>query len=840
MENEFRILIVDDNADLASNLFDILESNGYKITIANDGAQAIKLCRDNFYHLSLVDINLPDYTGVDLIDKLSEINEEMEYIIITAHGSIETAIIAARKKNIVSYEMKPIDFNRFLSSIQQIRERKVAELKFKESEKTYRNIIENMQDVYYRTDIGGNLLMVSPSGAELFTYDNVSEMIGLNIATHFYVIPEQRSEFLKILERDGKIKNFEVQMKRKDGSFLTIISNSNFYYDSNGKISGVEGVITDITERKNAEEIIHTQLNFRENVEKFYKAIQHSLDFETMMSKVLDTALEVFNCDRAWFLFPCNPEAKSWSVPMERTRNSYPGAMAMGVEIPMLPEAQEVFRLALSNEEPIPYDPTSNYTLPPETSEQFNILSQIIVAIHPRKGDPWLLGLHQCSEARIWTLEDIKLFKEFGRMITDSLSSMLFLKDLLSSEEKYSSVVENSTDAIIIHLDGIIKFANTSAKNLTGYELDEFVDNKILQFIPEKFHGTVLKNYSDRLKGKKVPNIYEIEVITKEGVVLPVEINATIINYFESPAALVFIRDISVRKKAEEELNLYKDHLESLVNERTKELDILNKKLERELQIQKEAEKAVKTALQREQELNEIKTHFVSMVSHEFRTPLTTILASADLLEMVGDKWDSDKKINHIRKIQRSVDNMRIMLEEVLTLSRVERGKIKFNPSFVNFKNICANATNDAKNIISGKHNIVLNYKNKMENFYLDEMLISYILSNLLSNAIKFSPQGGDISLSINGNDKNLVFEVSDNGMGIDENEKEIIFRPFKRGEKVSNIQGSGLGLTIVKEAVEMHRGTITVNSQINEGSTFRVSIPTIFKTKKNFPLISL
>lgn len=241
----------------------------------------------------------------------------------------------------------------------------------------------------------------------------------------------------------------------------------------------------------------------------------------------------------------------------------------------------------------------------------------------------------------------------------------------------------------------------------------------------------------------------------------------------------------------------------------------------------KELEEKTLAALNKEKELNEMKTNFISMASHEFRTPLTTILASADLVEMYYKKWPEDKVLNHIRKIQDSVNYMTTLLDDVLLLSRADRGKIKFNPTKVNLKELCSQILNEIQFQTVPGHNLIFDYKLKEEILTVDAKLLTQILNNLLSNAVKFSPEGGDILLEVTKKNNKIQFIVEDNGLGIDKNDIKKIFEPFYRGKNVVDINGSGLGMNIVQNAIEIHGGEISIECELNKGTKITFTIQT-------------
>jgi signal transduction histidine kinase len=216
------------------------------------------------------------------------------------------------------------------------------------------------------------------------------------------------------------------------------------------------------------------------------------------------------------------------------------------------------------------------------------------------------------------------------------------------------------------------------------------------------------------------------------------------------------------------------------------------------------------------------------MASHEFRTPLTTILASADLLEMFGRNWSQEKYNEHTAKIRRTVKNMVELLDDVLTISRADTGKTTFNPVNMNLFNFCCEVVDNARAGLNAKQNIVFEYMDDRKIINGDVKLLGHILNNLLNNAVKYSPEGGDITFNINFDDTNkeVIFLIKDRGIGISPEHLNILFEPFQRGENTGKIPGTGLGLSIVKRSVDMHNGKITCKSEIGHGTTFIISIP--------------
>jgi PAS domain S-box-containing protein len=240
----------------------------------------------------------------------------------------------------------------------------------------------------------------------------------------------------------------------------------------------------------------------------------------------------------------------------------------------------------------------------------------------------------------------------------------------------------------------------------------------------------------------------------------------------------------------------------------------------------KRAEIEIRNALQQEKELNELKSRFVSMTSHEFRTPLSTILSSAELLEYYGQGWPEDRKKRHLHQIQSAIKHMTQLLDDVLILGRSEAKKLEFTAEPVSLDAFCLEIIEDAKINIDSRYKIKFARKGNCVDTIFDEKVLRQILNNLLSNAIKYSPKGGTILFSLSCKDNQATFHIKDEGIGIPLEDQRLLFEPFHRGGNVENIAGTGLGLTIVKNCVDLYGGSLTFKSEPGKGTTFTVTLP--------------
>jgi PAS domain S-box-containing protein len=249
-------------------------------------------------------------------------------------------------------------------------------------------------------------------------------------------------------------------------------------------------------------------------------------------------------------------------------------------------------------------------------------------------------------------------------------------------------------------------------------------------------------------------------------------------------------------------------------------------KMTRDFSDRKQAELEIKRALKKEQELNEIKSRFVSMVSHDFRVHLSVILTSSDLLKVYSDQFDAEKKLKFLDTIQTSVKNMNNLLEDVLFIGKNSVNKIDFQPVKLNIELFCREIIEQIELISGQKYKFIFKSSGEAYLAEIDEKLLLKILTNLLSNAVKYSPEGGNIYFQLVCEQEQVIFEIKDSGIGIPESAQAHLFEGFHRASNVGSIPGTGLGLAITKQAVDLHGGKIKVESQVGMGTTFTIVLP--------------
>ena len=279
-------------------------------------------------------------------------------------------------------------------------------------------------------------------------------------------------------------------------------------------------------------------------------------------------------------------------------------------------------------------------------------------------------------------------------------------------------------------------------------------------------------------------------------------------------------------KRSEEQLIVYASELERKVQARTEDLNLSIQKLEREIVERKKAEDEARKSMERERELNELKSKFVSIASHEFRTPLSTVLSSIALIEQYKERGDMEKINKHTDRVRSSVNHLTSILNDFLSLAKLEEGRIEMVQESINLRLHLADIIEEIKLILKEGQQIVITELPDQEQFMIDGRVLRNILLNLLSNASKYSGPHKSIFISCQLRNSLLQVSIRDEGMGIPPQDQKHLFERFFRASNVSSIQGTGLGLNIVKRYVELVNGSISFYSEYSKGSTFTITIP--------------
>ena len=396
------------------------------------------------------------------------------------------------------------------------------------------------------------------------------------------------------------------------------------------------------------------------------------------------------------------------------------------------------------------------------------------------------------------------------------------VKNKMDSKEGADALFLFASEGIIVaNESGEITRANPSAERLFGYETGELKGKKIELLIPKRLthkHVDQREKYNDAPSPRTMGAGRELYGLKKDGSEFPVEISLSPYIGLTGKYVIAFIIDITVRKLAEEKLKDYSAELEKQVKNRTLILEEAIEELEK-------TKIDLHNSLNKEKELNELKSRFVSMASHEFRTPLTTMMSSLSLVTKYGEQNDKESQLKHVAKIKTSINNLTDILNDFLSVSKLEEGKIENMPEEINLKKFISDVISEMQSMaINGQKINQLHTGNEM--VLVDKKLLKNVLFNLVSNALKFSPEGGVVEINAQILNSSIKISVKDNGIGISKEDQKHLFERFFRGHNATHIQGTGLGLNIVAKYAELMNGSLDFESIENTGTTFTIIIP--------------
>lgn len=429
-----------------------------------------------------------------------------------------------------------------------------------------------------------------------------------------------------------------------------------------------------------------------------------------------------------------------------------------------------------------------------------------------------------------------------GIIVLLTMIAVLYVKKIYGSSEsdkqQVTALFEHATEGIILtNQRGEIVLINPAALSMFNYKKDELLGKSIEILIPGRFkpnHQKYREGFYKAPANRTMGHGRDLFARMKDGTDLAVEVSLSYYKQKDEFFVIAFIVDITQRKESERRVIEQKEQLEKVSADIRKLNAELENKVEERTLILKEAlqeleksQQDLSEALNKEKELNEIKSRFVSTASHEFRTPLSTVLSSAALLSKYVKTEDQDKRERHVRRIKDSVKNLNDLLEDLLSLGKLEEGKVQAKPELIDIKEFLDEVAEEMKAIAKPGQQILVELDGDTR-FTTDKKLLKNILINLLSNAVKFSPEAGCINLKARNNDNQMVVAVKDQGIGISEEDQQHLFTSFFRGKNAINIQGTGLGLHIVKGYVDLLQGAIHLQSAIGEGTTITIELPSL------------
>ncbi len=569
---------------------------------------------------------------------------------------------------------------------------------------------------------------------------------------------------------------------------------------------------TDLFNMKNL-----NRIELLENLEKINWIIRKSDTLEEMMSDVLNEMLNIFRCDRAWILFPCNPAADHYTIPMECTRQEYPGAMELNMKIPMTPEQADIIRMALESSDPLEFNYESGISIPNGIAEKFNIRSMIVTAIFPKTGDPWLLGLHQCSYKRVWDEYDRNLLKETGWRLADSLSSLLFLDKLKDSEEKFRLMIEYSPYPVRISDENDkIYYVNRHFTKLFGYTREDIPDitSWFMKAYPDEEYRSMVKNIWSKIKDHKLlvnenNRTHEFKVTCKDGTVKIIDFKAVHIG----SSILVMMNDLTRMKIAQQMLVQTEKMVTvgglaaGMAHEINNPLSIIINGIQAlMMRLSPDLKKNRETASKLGTDLETINSYL------EERNILKYLRAIGDAGKRAAEIVSNMLNFSRKSETQKKSAHINRLIEKTIEIAS-QYYDLKRGYDFKNF-------------------NIIKDFSRDIPLVKCFPLEIEQVLLNIFKNSIqalekklsnkKFIPE---IKIKTSFVENYVKIEISDNGSGINKKSLTHIFESFYTTKKEG--AGTGLGLPISYHIItNNHNGSIECESQIGEGTKFTIKLP--------------
>ncbi|ARK09809.1 ATP-binding protein [Fibrella sp. ES10-3-2-2] len=401
--------------------------------------------------------------------------------------------------------------------------------------------------------------------------------------------------------------------------------------------------------------------------------------------------------------------------------------------------------------------------------------------------------------------------------------------ELKQSVQRYEAVFTNATIGIIVsNQKGKIVSVNQLARQLFGYPDDTLLGKSIDLLVPrdvEQGHAKLRESFVANPQVRSMGHNRDLKARRSDGSVFPVEVSLSYFRLHDELYVVAYIIDITFKKEAERQLLAHRDHIERLNADLEQKVADRTHALMNTLDQLEQSKDELARALAAERELGELKSRFVSMASHEFRTPLTAVLTSATLIEKYPDGDQQDKRQKHLARIRSSVNHLNDILEEFLSVGRLEEGKIEAHPTSVDLKLLVSETVGDLQGLLKPEQRILTDIACPVA-VWLDPSLLRKILVNLLSNAVKYSGPGSVVTVRGVCRHGQLRLDVEDQGVGIAPDDQEHLFERFFRAKNVANIAGTGLGLHIVGRYVELMGGQVSLQSELNRGTIVTLTLP--------------
>jgi PAS domain S-box-containing protein len=709
-----------------------------------------------------------------------------------------------------------------------VAERQAAQEALSESLERFSSLVANIPGIIYHSDFRNGWVnrFVSGTALDLTGYPAEDFMEGGGRTFQSIVHPEDRGWVERSLPQGLERRQTylaDYRIIRRDGEVRWMSERGRIICDNQGEPDRLDGVIFDVTDRKHAEEEYYNHIHFLETLDRVDRAMHSATATDGMLRATVEAIRLAFGADRGWLVHPCDPEADFFRVKVLRADSDYELDGMEGVEMVVSEKTRRDFRTLLDSHISLAFDPSTGMELDAMLTEQYGVRSQLMFAIRPSVGKPWVLGLHQCRDARVWTEEEVRLFTEAGRRLSDGLDVALILDELTESEERFRTFSEQTMLGLCVLQEDRVTFANKAAADIVETTVEELMalpPGGFCRYLHPDDSDFVLAQARRKQSGESgAVSAYTWRAVTGTGRVKWVEIHSRNTRVNGAPADLVSLVDITALKRAEEDL-------EAIIAERTSALALKAEELKR-----------ANAELTR---LDDLKSSFLTTVSHAMRTPLTSVLGYGALahkeldriLNGSGGGESLARALGNLEVMEIEGRRLNLLINQFMELADMEAGGDLRTEALYPVAETIRRAVEDARASCRDRAglDVALEMTDDLPELNVLPEHLGRVLGHLLGNACNFT-NDGKITVSVASPDgKGLELTVADTGKGIPETELEAIFKPFHQVETgdtlVDEIKGAGLGLALCRMVVEKLGGRVWARSVKGKGAVFHVSLP--------------
>jgi PAS domain S-box-containing protein len=693
-----------------------------------------------------------------------------------------------------------------------ITERKQTENELRESQQLLASVADNISEAIYRTGPNHELIFANRAYLRLSGYKSLAELRHVP-REQLYANPADRARLLQLLATEGSFRNQEIEYIRRDGRHWWGLSNSLAIRDpESGKVLYHVGSVSDVTERKQAQEEL---LRLNSSLEKRVAGRTAELTASEARLRTLvehaPEAIVVFDGDTGRFLSSNAPACRLYGYPAEELTRLTPAEVSPELQPGGRRSAElarEWMNRALAGEAPVfewIHRHASGRLIATEVrlvrlpAEGQNLLrASIIDNTERNRREKIQQATFKISEAAHQT-EDLD---SFYRQIHEIVGG------LMAAENFYIALLDPTSET---------------------FSFPYFVDERDAQPAPMKL-SQGLTGYVLRTGKPLLASDENIARATGTGVAVVAE-GCRAVAYAEvgARAAVWLGVPLSLPGKRIGVMALQDYRNPQAYGEAEKQILLFVAAQTAQAVERKRAEAELLKSLAREKELSQLKSNFVSMVSHEFRTPLGVIMSSAEILESYLDELGPAERREQLQSIRKNSRRMANLMEEVLLLGMAEAGKLDFKPAELALGPFCRRLVDELQSATNHKCPVTIAIPPDAVPAFGDERLLQHIFTNLLSNAVKYSAQGSAVDFAIEREGRDAVCRIRDRGLGIPKSDLARMFKAFQRGRNVRQVPGTGLGLAIVERCVELHGGNIGIESAVGRGTTVTLRLP-LFK----------